>query len=313
MKVEQKLEAALKEKFGENPFKRPDIDLIASELKIKTKDKLKIMEKYKKAHGVYSLEPEAAPKKEESTAVIFKRIKERFALLNQIATAAAHGQIRALIVSGPPGLGKTHVVTEAVESHAAYHTFLSGIASPAGLYRTLHETRDAGSVCIIDDCDTIFSDLGSLNILKAACDSTKRRILRWSSDYSFGKDKEHIEKTFEFKGTVIFITNIDFETQLKNPNSKLYPHIKALLSRTHYLPLDIKTQKECLIRIQELIKSLHRQGNFSREEALDVVNFIRENANKLRELSVRTAIKLTQLRATVEDWKTVARITMCKN
>ncbi len=47
------------------------------------------------------------------------------------------------------------------------------------------------------------------------------------------------------------------------------------------------------------------------DEIVDVVKYIRENIDSLRELSVRMAIKIGQLRKEMSNWRDVADVT-CK-
>lgn len=305
------------EQTGATEFSREEVKQIARSNGIKTTELKAFLSDpdHRKERGLYGIVVTKAdpitPKIEETEEQIAARIRDRFEVLESLTATAATGETRALIVSGPPGLGKTHTVTATVESLCKdkVTVTLSGTASPVGLYRALYETRNKGSVLVIDDCDTVFFDLAALSLLKAACDSTKRRVLRWNSEHHFGGD--YIEKQFEYQGTVIFITNIDFDKELAR-KSKLTPHLEALMSRAHYLSLGIKTKKDFIVRIVDVIKSMYVSQEFKKEEALDAIRFIKENADNLRELSCRTAIKLVQLRNTSEDWERIAKMSMCK-
>lgn len=316
---------ALSDKFGEQQFSRSEAFALSYEKGFPKTDVRNFLanDAYKVERGVYSVAGAAPakavvedtePEKQETDAEILARITDRFDILEKLSESAAHGDTRALIVSGPPGLGKTHTVTETIIPNAVQSKILSGSASPIGLFRALWETRFKGSVLVIDDCDSVFYDLGALNLIKAACDSTKKRTIRWCTDYHMsapdGDDKP--EKEFEYEGTLIFITNIDFDKSIKQ-GSKIAPHIEALLSRAHYLSLGIRNRRDYLIRIVDVIQTMYKKGEFNKEEAQDAIKFIMANATSLRELSVRTAIKLTQLRhALPNDWERTARVTMCK-
>jgi hypothetical protein len=305
---------AIKQQPGTS-FTREEIKHIAREHKIKTKETQSFLSNANNRHqrGRYGVAiAEAKPQKVETDEEVSTRICDRFEVLTSLTVSSVSGETRALIVSGPPGLGKTHTVTTTVETFCIDGVVakLSGSASAVGLYRALSDTRQKGSVLIIDDCDTIFTDLISLSLLKGACDSTKKRMLRWTSEYHFGG--EHIDREFEYNGTIIFITNIDFDLELTR-KSRLTPHIDALMSRAHYLTLGIKTRRDYIIRIKDVITEMYTRGEFAKEEAQDAVNFINRYAGNLRELSCRTAIKLTQLRKSIpHDWERIARITMCK-
>lgn len=306
----------LKNEFGSDTFSRKEFIAVCKKNNVPVNERKVFLQDptYKQSHGVYCVEPEPEePEVPETDEEILKRITDRFDILEKLSESAAFGETRALIVSGPPGLGKTYTVTETIEPAAANCKIMSGSASAAGLYRALWETRLKGSCLIIDDCDSVFFDVGALNLIKAACDSTKKRVIRWCSDYHFSSaDSDRPEKEFDYNGTVVFITNIDFDSSIKK-GSKIAPHIEALMSRAHYISLGIKNRRDYLIRIEHVIKQMYTSGEFGKEEAIDAIRFIRENQGQLRELSIRTAIKLTQLRKSLlEDWERCARITMCK-
>jgi len=300
---------------GSTSFTRDEVKALAKENGIKTTELKAFLQDpaNRQERGRYGVViTQAKPVQTETEEQIAVRIRDRFEILESLSSSAASGETRALIVSGPPGLGKTHTVTNTVEALCRDNVVvtLSGSASAIGLYRGLSDTRSKGSVLILDDCDAVFFDLASLSLLKAACDSTKKRILRWSSEYHFGGDA--IDKCFEYHGTVIFITNIDFDAELAR-RSKLTPHLEALMSRAHYLTLGIRTKKDFIVRIIDVIKVMYNKGEFGKDEAVDAITFIKDHADSLRELSCRTAIKITQLRKSLpDDWERVARITMCK-
>ena len=81
-----------------------------------------------------------------------------------------------MIVSGPPGVGKSHGVEEVldryattgVDGRAKTHEVIKGATSAIGLYCKLYKNADKGKVVVFDDCDSIFNDELSLNILKGS-------------------------------------------------------------------------------------------------------------------------------------------------
>jgi hypothetical protein len=96
---------------------------------------------------------------------------------------------------------------------------------------------------------------------------------------------------------------------------KLAPHFQALISRSHYIDLAMKTKRDYIIRIKQVIKAgmLKEQGYNSDQES-DVLAFIDKNADHLRELSLRMAIKLAALRkSNASSFHKKAKITCCKN
>ena len=156
--------------------------------------------------------------REESDAEIVERIRERFDMLKDMTKAVKKGNVRAMIVSGPPGVGKSHGVEEVLDRYAMMetlgagktHEVIKGAMSPIGLYCKLFKMADKGKVVVFDDCDSIFQDDLSLNILKAALDSKKNRWIHWNTD-SFKLRNEGVPDKFKFEASAIFITNLKFD------------------------------------------------------------------------------------------------------
>ena len=83
------------------------------------------------------------------------------------------------------------------------------------------------------------------------------------------------------------------------------------VSRAHYIDLAMKSRRDYLVRIRQVIA----QGlldHLPLESQIGVVNFIERNSDSLRELSLRMAIKLGSLAAQGGNWERIARITCCK-
>ncbi|NBR61845.1 MAG: hypothetical protein EBT86_09405, partial [Actinobacteria bacterium] len=87
---------------------------------------------------------------------------------------------------------------------------VKGSATPIGLYQTLYKYSDKNCVLVFDDCDSILLDDVSLNLLKGALDSGKKRKISWLSE-SAALRREGIPDSFNFHGSVIFITNLKFD------------------------------------------------------------------------------------------------------
>jgi hypothetical protein len=256
-----------------------------------------------------------APEKRESEAEIEKRIADRFEILDVLTEATTCGNSRALIVSGPAGLGKSFTVEQHLakwDPNELQHTIVKGYVRATGLVKLLYQFRHPNNVIVFDDADAIFFDDVSLNLLKAVCDTTERRRVSWLSEGKLVDDEsaELIPRSFDFEGSIIFITNYDFDAMI-DKGHKLAPHLQALVSRAHYIDLAMKSRRDYLIRIRQVIK----QGlldELSRDQRADVIAFIEKNHESLRELSLRMAIKLGHLRKQGGDWERVARITCCK-
>ena len=260
----------------------------------------------------------AAPAETEEQAI--ERIRERFDILHEMTKAAVTGDIRAMIVSGPPGVGKSYGVEQEIEKATMFDKLagkriraevVKGAATPIGLYQTLYKYSDENCVIVFDDCDSILLDDVSLNLLKGALDSGKKRKISWLSESSSLR-REGIPDSFEFKGSAIFITNLKFD---KMKSQKLRDHLDALQSRCHYLDLTLDTMHDKILRIKQIAKDgvLFADYDFEPEVQDEIIAFMDANQNRLREMSLRMAIKIADLRKmSMLNWKRLAETTCMK-
>jgi hypothetical protein len=255
----------------------------------------------------------------ETDEEIEAKLADRFEILASMTEAAISGDVRALIVSGPAGLGKSFTVEKALETwdpNGTSHSTVKGYVRAPGLYKLLYQHRGAGQVLVFDDADTIFFDDTSVNLLKAVCDSTDRRVVSYITEGSLIDEEtaERLPKSFQFDGTIIFISNMDFDAMIDRGH-KLAPHLQALVSRSHYIDLDMKSTRDYLVRIRQVVRDgLLRNINLDEQGQADVMAFIEANHNKLRELSLRMALKIGVIRRRgAGNWKKVAAVTCCKS
>ena len=254
---------------------------------------------------------------EESDAEIVERIRERFDMLKDMTKAVKKGNVRAMIVSGPPGVGKSHGVEEVLDRYATIetlgggktHEVIKGAMSAIGLYCKLFKMADKGKVVVFDDCDSIFNDELSLNILKAALDSKKTRTINWNTD-SFKLRNEGVPDTFKFEASAIFITNLKFD----KVKGKLREHLEALESRCHYMDLTIDSDKDKMLRIKQVTDDgMLDAYKISDEVKEEIMDFIDVNKGKLRELSLRTVLKIADLAVAFPDkWEAMAENTVMR-
>lgn len=253
--------------------------------------------------------------KTETDQQVMDRLRKRFEILTDMAEASIDGVVRGLVVTGPPGVGKSFgvevvldeakVATKLMNTNEKYGV-VKGASSAIGLYKTLYEYADKGSVLVLDDCDTVLYDETSLNLLKAALDSGKKRKLSWLSDSALLR-REGIPDSFEFKGSVIFITNLKFEAT----RGKLKEHLNAILSRCHYLDLTMDTMRDKFLRCKQIVADgMLNEYNFKENEVEEIMTFIEDNQMRLRELSLRMVTKIADLRKmNKEKWKIYAEST----
>ena len=275
-----------------------------------------------KSNTVLEFDQDAIKRREREVAretdqEILERLAERFQILNDMTRAVKEGAVRAMIVSGPPGVGKSHGVEAVLAKADLFNTLaerkpkyeiVKGAMSAIGLYAKLYEFADRGNVVVFDDCDSILLEDLSLNILKGALDSSKRRFISWNTDSRLLRS-EGVPNRFEFKGSAIFITNIKFE-HVKS--KKLRDHLDALESRCHYIDLQMDTEREKILRIEQVVKQgdMLEDYDFKPWDTDEVLDFIKSNSSKLRELSLRMVIKIADLKKGMpQNWQAVARTT----
>ena len=264
-------------------------------------------------------EADKAAKRDETDEEIIERLRGRFEILEDMTQAVKEGTVRAMIVTGPPGVGKSFGVDKVLHKEdlfnmmgerKAKYEVVKGAMSAIGLYCKLYEYADKGNVVVFDDCDSVLLDDLSLNILKAALDSSTKRMIHWNTDSSKLRS-EGVPGSFEFKAGAIFITNIKFENVR---SKKLQDHLAALESRCHYVDLQMDTEREKVLRIKQITKDgmLDSYG-FENGEEDEVIQFIDDQKAKLRELSLRTVLKIADLRKSFPtNWKNMAEVTVMK-
>lgn len=273
------------------------------------------------AEPAATVQAQTQPQSRETDQEIIERLRERFEILEDMTRAVKKGDVRAMIVSGAPGVGKSF----GVERVLAKHTLMADVAGDAklkkfeivkgamsaiGLYSKLYEYSQDKCILVFDDCDSVLLDDLSLNILKAALDTSKRRMIHWNTDSRLLRS-EGVPNSFEFRGGAIFITNINFQNIR---SKKLQDHLAALESRCHYIDLTIHTEREKMLRIQQIVEDgMLQDYEFSAEQTAELVGFIAANKARLRELSLRTVLKTADLmRSFPQRWQRVAEVSLMR-
>lgn len=242
---------------------------------------------------------------EKEKAVEFP-INQRFEFLTKICQMVAKGTTPSAIVVGEGGLGKSYSVIKALEAaglkcfdnledgeYVAPRTMfrvVKGYSTPKGLYRILFENQK--NIIVFDDCDSIQKDPDALNLLKGALDSFEKRWITWNTSSKV----DDLPRSFEFKGGVIFVSNIAM--------SKLD---QALRTRSVCVDLamseDQKVERmEFIAKADEFLPTIdltHKQA---------AIDLIKKNRKIVRELSLRTLITVTKFAASGEkDWEQLAK------
>ncbi len=289
---------------------------LGSKNKVMTLAALKSMEAETRSLAQDPVEKDLSKETDEQ---IMERLGQRFEILEDMTRAVKKGDVRAMIVSGPPGVGKSFGVEKVLSKHDVFadvaddkklkkYEIVKGAMSAIGLYSKLYEFSDKKSILVFDDCDSVLLDDLSLNILKAALDSSKKRTIHWNTDSRLLRS-EGVPNSFEFKGGAIFITNIKFDNVR---SKKLRDHLEALESRCHYLDLTIDTEREKLLRIRQVVRDAGMLDDYELSDTAkaEVVDFIADNSKRMRELSLRMVLKVADIRRSMpNNWRAVVEVT----
>lgn len=234
-------------------------------------------------------------------------INARFGFVEKLVGMVASGVQPSAIITGEGGLGKTYTVTKTLESHGykdisdlaefqvgsvintrKCFTFVKGYSTPKGLYRTLFENNK--SVIVFDDCDSVLKDPVALNILKSALDSYGKRIISWNADMR----DDDLPRSFNFEGRVIFISNLD-EGKID----------QAIRSRSMMIDLSMTTEQK-IERMETIAQSPDFLPEYDKAVIADALGLIREIKDEVKEISLRTLISVSKVRASNDDWKDLA-------
>lgn len=226
------------------------------------------------------------------------RLTARFDALDIMTEATAHGMNRSLIVSGPAGIGKTFGIEKVLAGlgSKAHVRYVSGFMRLTGLYRMFYENRHKNCVIVFDDSDSIFDDCDKLNLLKNATDSKDVRKLFWGAETMMETDNgQAVPREFVFEGSVIFITNTDMQG-IVDRGGRMSEHFEALISRSHYLSMGMRENRDYLIRIKMVLAGgMLRNLGISEDDEEMIMDYMDENQDELRELSLRMVLKIAGL------------------
>jgi len=234
-------------------------------------------------------------------------INTRFGFVEKLVTMVATGVQPSAVITGEGGLGKTYTVTKTLAAHgykdiselaefqvgsvintSKCFMMIKGFSTAKGLYRTLFENQK--SVIVFDDCDAVLKDPVALNLLKGALDSYGKRIISWNADM---KDDD-LPRSFNFEGRVIFISNMD-QDRID----------QAIRSRSMMIDLSM-TLDQKIDRMEFIAKSDEFLPEYDATIKADALALIRKIKSECKEISLRTLIAVSKVRASNKDWKDLA-------
>lgn len=234
-------------------------------------------------------------------------INTRFGFVEKLVTMVASGVQPSAVITGEGGLGKTYTVIKTLEANGykdisdleefsvgsvlnsrKCFTMVKGFSTAKGLYRTLFENNK--SVIVFDDCDAVLRDPVALNILKSALDSYGKRIISWNADMR----DDDLPRSFNFEGRVIFISNME-QDRID----------QAIRSRSMMIDLSM-TKDQKIDRMEFIAKSDEFLPEYDTKSKNDALALIREIKDDCKEISLRTLISVTKVRASNKEWRDLA-------
>jgi hypothetical protein len=235
----------------------------------------------------------------------FRILNERYNGVETYIKGMANGDVRSLIVNGPPGVGKTHSVKNYLEKYVSgNYKLMNSHCTLLSLYAKLYDFKDTGKVLVLDDIDSIFSKVEGLNILKAAMDTTTQREIHWDSPTHL-LNTMGVPKSFEYNGSVVLISNLGFG----GGNGKLVAHLAALKDRSYCAHI-AETGDDSLFKqvcFMVLERNLFTELGVPEENQMMLLEYIDVNKKRLNTVSLRTVVKLSNIfRMNPKDWRTMA-------
>lgn len=240
-------------------------------------------------------------------------INDRFSFVEKLVKMVASGTQASAVITGQGGLGKTYTVMKTLDqagykdisdlasfevgsvlNMAKCYTTVKGYSTAKGMYRTLFENNNG--VIVFDDCDAVLKDPVALNILKGALDSYGRRIISWNADMR----DEDLPRSFEFKGKVIFISNMNADSI-----------DQAIRSRSMMIDLSMSSDQK-IERMETIAGMEEFMPEFEMAHKLDAIALIKELKNTAKDISLRTLIQVTKIRSADDtSWKEMAEYVIC--
>ena len=240
---------------------------------------------------------------------INKALDQHYAMLGKFLTGVGNDKWH-LIVNGPAGSGKTEYTKKILSNNHA--SIISGTLSAIKLYIALYQNRRKGQVLIIDDTDKTLEDTECLEVLKAALDSQGNKSVDWNK-YSTALAQYGVPDSFVFKGRVVIITNKHMSGGAKQTKAQVA--IAPVLSRCQYFKAGLPSKEWEVAALRRMVETgevrCFNEAGISVDVQNQIVDFVEEHADDLREISFRVLKKCLDLYLEDNtDWQFMALASM---
>ena len=216
-------------------------------------------------------------------------LEERQQLLAHHVRLVARKHNHALFVFGAQGgLGKSRTILRTLDEEGIEPILINSHITPLALFTTLFRFRGEETL-FFDDCDSMYSSLPHLGLLRSALWGSPRTVTYNSSQLPDG-----LPSAFETTARFIFAANV-----VPRRNDAF----KAVLSRTDIFELSATNEE-----VIDLMRSVAANGfkDLTPQDCQMVIDYIAENADD-RQLSMRllgpSLRKLLYARGEGIDWQ----------
>jgi hypothetical protein len=198
-----------------------------------------------------------------------------YAALEQYVRAFAAGHLNLLLLFGPPGVGKSRCVRQALGSQVCW---LSGQATPLGIYLQAYQHRH--QPLVLDDIDGLYADRSGIRLLKALCQTERTKTLGWHTTAP-ALDRAGVPRQFTTTSRLALVGN-EWKT--------LNADVAALEDRGHVLLFE-----------PTALEVHHQAAGWFWDQP--IFDFVAEHLHLIGQHSLRTYPQAWELKQAGLDWR----------
>jgi hypothetical protein len=198
-----------------------------------------------------------------------------YAELEAYVRAFAAGHLQLLMLFGPPGVGKSRAVRQALGQHVCW---IAGQATPLGIYIQAYEHRH--QPLVLDDIDGLYADRSGIRLLKALCQSEPKKTVSWHTATPI-LQRRSVPQQFTTTSRVALVGN-DWKT--------LNADVAALQDRGHLLVFE-----PTALEVHRLAASWFWD--------LQIFSFVAGNLHLIAQHSLRIYRQAWELKEAGLDWQ----------
>ena len=264
---------------------------------------------------------------ESSKQKFVKEAKSQMRRLNEIESVITRdGNNRHIYVYSPPGIGKSHYVTELFERTGLKYSKISGSVSFPMFGVTLamliqQHPNESNIYVVVDDCESILSDINFTNSIKNVLEGKNRSFqynkmpTTWMSKLS-EEQRKSVEQ-YQNEGRVgfevptnkfifIFLSNTKLpnDREVKNMkgngrNKEMAAHRASIRSRCKTIDLEMDRDTlwgwlSLVVNSKDVIGSRLQEYPNSEEIKETIMNWLFHNRKYTVEFSLRTIQKMAE-------------------